>query len=71
MTSFRDIQSDQWVNPKRRGFKMACCDCGLVHDVDFRISKTAQGNQIQMRMRRNRRSTAMIRRHNGITLREK
>ena len=29
--------SGDWVRPKRRGYKMACCDCGLVHTLNFRV----------------------------------
>lgn len=27
----------RWVKPVQEGYKMACCDCGLVHTMDFRI----------------------------------
>lgn len=26
-----------WIFPKMTGYKMACCDCGLVHDFKFKI----------------------------------
>ena len=26
----------KWVNPKMRGYLMACCDCGLVHEMQFK-----------------------------------
>ena len=26
-----------WVCPKPRGYLMQCCDCELVHEVDFRV----------------------------------
>lgn len=28
-----------WVVPKMKDYKMACCDCGLVHNLDFKIGK--------------------------------
>lgn len=49
----------EWVQPIRRGYKMCCCDCGLVHDMDFRIVK----GRAQFRASRNMRSTALVRRH--------
>lgn len=52
----------RWVQPLRTNYKMACCDCGLVHDMEFRIYK----GKIQFRVRRNKRSTAQMRRHNKI-----
>jgi len=29
----------EWVSPKHEGYLMKCCDCGLVHEVDFRVVK--------------------------------
>lgn len=26
-----------WIRPVPRGYKAACCDCGLVHKIDFRV----------------------------------
>ncbi len=28
---------NRWLTPIEDGFKLACCDCGLVHDVAFRV----------------------------------
>ncbi len=36
---FPDVQSGQWVQPRRRGYLMMCCDCGLVHRFNFRLVK--------------------------------
>lgn len=52
-----------WIRPRRKGYKMACCDCGLVHDLDFRIRREWRGNVVEFRARRNVRSTAAMRRH--------
>ena len=49
----------RWVQPVRRGYKMACCDCGLVHTMNFRIHK----GRVQFQAQRNVRSTAQKRRH--------
>lgn len=48
----------EWIRPLE-GYKLACCDCGLVHDVEFRL---ADDNTLNFRMKRNNRSTAAIRR---------
>jgi len=53
----------RWVQPVRRGYKLRCCDCGLVHNMDTRIRK----GRVQFRMSRNNRSTAMVRRHQKKT----
>lgn len=51
-------KAGEWIQPVRRGYKLACCDCGLVHNVDFRLYKA----RIQFRVFRNERSTAAMRR---------
>lgn len=51
-------ESDEWIQPIRTGYKMSCCDCGLVHELDFRIRK----GRVQYRARRNQRSTGQVRR---------
>ena len=51
-------KAGEWVQPVRRGYKLACCDCGLVHTMDFRIYK----GRAQFRVFRNDRSTGQIRR---------
>lgn len=47
-----------WFQPVPTGYKMSCCDCGLVHGVDFRILN----GRVQLRVQRLNRSTAMKRR---------
>jgi hypothetical protein len=31
------IEPGEWIQPITEGYRMSCCDCGLVHLVDFRI----------------------------------
>jgi len=57
-TNYHQIKDEEWITPVHKGYKMMCCDCGLVHDTDFRV----KGNQIQFRVNRNNRSTAGARR---------
>lgn len=53
------VQKDgQWYQPVRKGYKLCCCDCGLVHRVDFRIYQ----GRIQMRAFRDNRATGQVRR---------
>ncbi len=35
-----------WVVPKMKDYKMACCDCGLVHNLDFKIGKIVDRGKI-------------------------
>lgn len=58
MGSYEKPAAGQWVQPRRRGYKMACCDCGLVHTLDFRIVH----GRAQFRAFRNERSTGQMRR---------
>lgn len=55
---FQRPLSGEWVQPVRRGYKLGCCDCGLVHRVDFRIHR----NRVQFRAFRDSRSTGAMRR---------
>lgn len=51
-----------WIRPIRRGYRMACCDCGLVHEIDFAIIRYGSGRKVIFRARRNQRATAGRRR---------
>lgn len=64
----------KWVQPSMRDFRMACCDCGLVHVLDFRVvravnashQRTVQrGSRVQFRASRDMRKTAALRREGG------
>lgn len=43
-----------WIQPLMSGYRMACCDCGLVHTLDFRV----EGDRVQFRASRHARATA-------------
>ena len=51
----------KWIRPVRKGYMIACCDCGLVHDFDFRIKKEWRGMVIEFRAKRNKKETAKVR----------
>lgn len=59
MSKYPQVYDGEWVQPVRRGYKMRCCDCGLVHRTDFRLHK----GHIQLRAFRDRRATAASRRY--------
>lgn len=53
----------RWVPPKMKGYLLKCCDCGLVHEMDFkvvlssrykgeRIATEVQGFQVLFRVKR-------------------
>ena len=55
----------EWVRPVVDNYRIACCDCGLVHNMEFR---TADDGLPEFRVSRNNRSTGQLRRHAGITV---
>lgn len=34
---------NEWVTPRRKGYYMGCCDCGLVHGLKFRLVPSWHG----------------------------
>lgn len=48
---------NEWVQPIEEGYKLACCDCGLVHEMDFRVHE----GRPQFRVRRNDKATSAMR----------
>jgi hypothetical protein len=38
-----------WVRPIKRGYKMVCCDCGLVHSIDFDHVPFGRGRKVIIR----------------------
>lgn len=56
-----------WVSPIHgigsRNYRLACCDCSLIHEVQFRVKKRSSGRlDVVFRVRRNNRATAAKRR---------
>ena len=49
----------RWKTPRDNAWRMSCCDCGLVHDLEFRI----MNGIIEFRAKRNERATSAIRRY--------
>lgn len=34
---FHDVKENEWIWPKMGGYLLKCCDCGLVHEMDFAV----------------------------------
>lgn len=47
------------IDWRHKDYKMACCDCGLVHRLRF----VAVGNKLRIRAWRDKRATGALRRH--------
>lgn len=60
------VKNGEWVQPISRGYRMACCDCGLIHQMNFRIVRYGKRQSIQFQAERHNRATATYRRRNGI-----
>lgn len=56
-------RAGEWVYPTRKGYKLACCDCGLVHRMDFQLLKQSKRSKILFRVFRDQRATGQVRRH--------
>lgn len=48
----------EWVRPRPRGYVLGCCDCGLMHVIDFRVTD----GHVEFRAVRDNRRTANARR---------
>lgn len=59
---YPSVKAGQWVQPVRKGYKMACCDCGLVHVLNFRIRK----GRVQLQAFRDNRATGQLRRRRHV-----
>jgi len=66
------ISYGEWTRPRMRDFREQCCDCGLIHRLDFRIVDERRatrsgrpgrrGLRVEFRTRRDDRATAAARR---------
>jgi hypothetical protein len=57
-TVYTQIEDGERVKPPMRGYKICCCDCGLIHRMDFFIVR----GRVQFEVRRDNRATAAARR---------
>lgn len=56
---YEQIIEGVWERVTKKGWRNACCDCGLVHVIDTR---TPDNGTVEVRMRVDRRATAALRR---------
>lgn len=59
----------EWQTPihgiGNKNYRLACCDCNLVHEMQFRVFKDKKGLlSVKFRVKRNNRATAAKRRKN-------
>jgi hypothetical protein len=63
---YKHIEDGQWVRPQHEGFRLACCDCGLVHELNFRVVDGA----VEVQAIREPRATRGLRKRMGVELRQ-
>ena len=59
---YKQAQDGDTITPKMRGYKVKCCDCGLVHRFNFKVITKGRGKGVQFRVWRDERATAAVRR---------
>jgi hypothetical protein len=60
---YDEPSAGEWITPIRHNYKLACCTCGRVHRLDFRIIQVGTNRrQIQFRVFDDKRATAAVRR---------
>lgn len=75
---YPQAQDGERITPVMKGYRMECCDCGLVHRIDFEVitEESRNGNRFTSGKPRNKkplrvvlipyrdnRATAQVRRH--------
>lgn len=78
MKKYPNVQDGELVIPTMKGYRMSCCDCGLVHRLDFEAYRVIKRNpdgsftvraipdgkgQVGLRATRDNRATGQLRRH--------
>jgi hypothetical protein len=58
-TEYYHVSNGEWIAVTKRGYKEQCCDCGLVHKLNFRINEKGD---IEIQTTRDERATAAVRR---------
>ena len=63
-TTYIQRQDNEGFNvPNGQPYKLACCDCGLVHQIVIHAPGLPNGTPLGMAARRDNRATAQRRRH--------
>ena len=62
MKRYKIARAGVWQKVKLKGYRMQCCDCGLVHVLEFQVVD----GQVEMRGWRDNRATEGVRKARGI-----
>jgi hypothetical protein len=66
MAKYYKPKANEWIYPIQTDYAMACCDCGLVHMLDFEV----HDGRVRFRVRRNTKRTNNLRKKMGIVFKE-
>jgi len=58
-SEYYHVSNGEWITVTKRGYKEQCCDCGLVHKLNFKIGPKGE---IEIQTTRDERATAAVRR---------
>lgn len=62
----------EWIRPPMKGYRMHCCDCGLVHRVDFCVidedNNVVKGLRVLLRAWKHEGETKKARKRRNITI---
>lgn len=58
----KQVEAGEWVQPVRRGYLLQCCDCSLIHRMNFRVVKDRRGRSF-IQFQAFRATNSDIRRH--------
>lgn len=65
---YKKLKAGEWVQPRMKDYRMACCDCGLVHRLVFKIVTVGKKAVIRFKAYRHVRDTKLLRKKDGITI---
>lgn len=67
---YRKAKDGEWIAPMK-DYRLACCDCGLVHKIEFALEPIGKRRKrIVFRAWRDNRATAQIRRHKQMGVKQ-
>lgn len=61
MPRYRQQYDGDWVRPVMNGYLMKCCDCNLVHKLNFRVIRWGRGHKVEFQAFRHKPATARAR----------
>lgn len=63
MDKYKQVYEQEWIRIPFRGHKDACCDCGLVHVINYRLVEGTLEMQVE---KIDKRATSARRRKKGL-----